>query len=225
MAERYLFSAANQERTAAGLPPLKWSPQLAQAARVHAEEMAKRNTISHQFAGEADLTARAASAEARFSKVAENVGMSPSPLSMHDAWMHSQHHRENILDPKLTSLGVSAVYRNGYLWAVQDFARDVEDLSLADQERRVDLLLEETRRLNNVSASAAARQSCQMDTGYAGERRPSFVMRYSASDLSVLPEQLMTRLRTGKFTQAEVGACMRGRSNFSGYSIAVLLYP
>lgn len=225
VAERYLFEAANQERRAAGLSPLRWNPQLAQAARLHAQQMAQRNTISHQFAGESGLMVRAASAEAHFSKVAENVGMSPSPISMHDAWMHSPGHRANILDPKLTSLGVSVVYRNGYLWAVQDFARDVEDLSIEEQEQHVNALLYGAGNLNSVQVSDAARQSCLKDSGYAGARKPWFIMRYSSSDLSHLPAQLITQLRTGKYAEAEVGACVRGKSNFSGYSIAVLLYP
>jgi len=71
----------------------------------------------------------------------------------------------------------------------------------------------------------AARRSCTMQTGYAGERRPWFVMRYTASDLSHLPEQLSARLSTGRFTQAAVGACADRKSNFSGYRIAVLLFP
>lgn len=225
VAERYLFEAANQERRAAGLKPLSWNPRLVVAAHPHAEEMARRHAISHQFSDEGELSDRAASATVRFSEVAENVGVAPSPAEMHEAWMQSPGHRANILDPKLTSLGVSVVYRNGYLWAVQDFARDVVDLSFNAQEQQVSRLLGSTGMLQNISVSDAARQSCTMNTGYAGPRRPWFVMRYTASDLSRLPEQLATRLRSGKYRQAAVGACDAKVSKFSSYNIAVLLYP
>lgn len=225
IAERYLFEAANQERRAAGLAPLAWNPALVNAARPHAMEMAQRSAISHQFNDEGDISTRAAAAAVRFSEVAENVGVAPSPAEMHQAWMESPGHRANILDPHLTSLGVSVVFRDGSLWAVQDFARDVAQVSYSDQERQVSRLLEMSSGLRNISVTEAARQSCQMETGYAGSRRPWFVMRYTSSDLARLPEQLTTRLKTGKYHEAIVGACEGKSSKFSSYNIAVLLYP
>ncbi|MBS1814361.1 MAG: CAP domain-containing protein [Acidobacteria bacterium] len=225
VAERFLFEAANQERRAAGLQTLQWNPRLAQSARRHAQSMAEHHALSHQFSGEDDVTSRAATAIVHFSEIAENVGVAPSPLEIHAAWMVSPDHRKNILDPNLTSLGVSVVYRSGSLWAVQDFAHDVQELSFMAQEQRVGNLLSNTGKLHNIVATEAARQSCTMKTGYAGDRRPWFVVRYVASDLSRLPEQLMTRLNTGRYTQAAVGACPLHNSSFSGYHIAVLLYP
>ena len=48
---------------------------------------------------------------------------------------------------------------------------------------------------------------------------------YSGADLSRLPSALETRLRSGRYTQAVVGACAApDASAFSTYSIAVLLY-
>src|ERR1700680_39995 len=68
--ERILFDAANQERAARGLGPLRWDNSLADAARLHSIAMAQHDTISHQFAGEDGLSARATTAGARFSIVA-----------------------------------------------------------------------------------------------------------------------------------------------------------
>jgi hypothetical protein len=65
-----------------------------------------------------------------------------------------------------------------------------------------------------------------MQTGYAGDRVPWFVMRYTAAELNTLPDALKEKLASGQFRQAQVGACRAsGTNNFSAYSIAVMLYP
>jgi hypothetical protein len=64
-----------------------------------------------------------------------------------------------------------------------------------------------------------------MNSGYAGERRPWFVMRYTALDLTKMPAMLQQKLASGQYREAEVGACSAERvHNFSVYSIAVMLY-
>jgi uncharacterized protein YkwD len=152
-AERVLFDAANHERAAQGLAPLRWDDALANAAREHALEMAQRNTLSHQFPGEATLQDRGRSAGARFTEIAENVAEGPSAETIHTGWMNSPHHRANLLDPQLTAIGIAVVvglprgggsvgatYGNGgagMLFAVEDFSQWVAILSLAEQERQV----------------------------------------------------------------------------------------
>ncbi|ADV82020.1 SCP-like extracellular [Terriglobus saanensis SP1PR4] len=225
VAEQYLFAALNQERAAVGLPALTWNPQMAVAAREHAIRMARMGGISHQFAGEPDLTQRTSTAGAKFSTVAENVAVGESPLTIHNAWMHSPGHRANILDAVVTSVGISAILYQGRLWAVQDFSRDVATLSLAAQEEKVRALVAQSSRMTSITPTPEARDTCAREKGYAGDRQPSFVMRYSGSSLALLPEQLTAKLASGQYTHAEVGACVPEGSAFAGYSIAVLLYP
>jgi uncharacterized protein YkwD len=120
--EQAIFDLANRERTARNLPRLKWNAKLAAAARAHAQKMAQAGTLSHQFSGEMDMGMRIRVAGLRFRSAAENVAQGPSAAVLHQEWMHSPAHRENILDPELDSLGVAVVRRNGQLFAVQDFA-------------------------------------------------------------------------------------------------------
>jgi len=226
VSEQYLFQAANAERAQHGLPALRWDATLVRAAKNHAIEMAKRQSISHQYAGEADLTQRGKVAGARFSTIAENVAMAPTAIDIHDAWMKSPGHRANILDPQIDSVGISVLSRNGQLYAVQDFDRSVEALSFDEQESRVSNLLQVVAPVELLPASDDWRHTCQMSTGYTGPR-PSFVMRYTAGDLTRLPEQLKTQLKTGKFHHAAVGACSSAGNQpaFTSYSIAVRIYP
>jgi hypothetical protein len=223
VAEQYLFQAINQERAAAGLPALTWNRPLTEAAQYHAQQMRTEDNISHQFDGEPDLVARAAAAGMRFSRVAENVATSGSVLEMHAALMESLHHRENILDPAVNSIGISVLQSGLQLWGVEDFAKEVVSLSYLQQESQVAQLMMNAG-VANVEPSPLAREMCRMASGFTGSR-PAFVMRYKASELDRLPLQLKQRIAQGHVTSASVGACAPSeKSHFTSYSIAVVLY-
>jgi uncharacterized protein YkwD len=225
VAEQYLLAAANQDRVNQGLKPLHLDPVLTQASALHAREMADHATISHQFADEPELAERGANAGAHFSLISENVGEAPSSVIIHNLWMHSEGHRANLLDPEVDSIGIAIVTRDHELYAVEDFARTVKTLTVSEQERSVaNLLAQSGMQINNTTDDA--RQTCSMTTGYAGSRRPWYIMRYTAASLTDIPSQLKTRLTSGKYHQAVVGACpVNGKGPFTTYNIAVLLYP
>ncbi|WP_176441708.1 CAP domain-containing protein [Granulicella rosea] len=225
VSEQYLLAAANQDRALHGLGPVRWDARLTQAAVVHAREMARRGGISHQFSGEPDLADRASTAGARFSLVTENVAEAPNSAQIHDMWMHSAGHRANLLDPKVDSVGISVIQRDGQLYAVEDFARSVSEMSFAAQEAVVSRLVAKSG-LSVSEEAEDARRTCALPTGFAGARKPWFVMRYSSADLTQLPAELTSRLGSGKYHAAAVGACSAEKpGTFAGYNIAVLLYP
>ena len=224
VAEQYLQSAADQERAALHLPPLRRDPALVQAALAHARLMVAHNGISHQFPGEAELSDRAAAIGARFSVISENVAEGNSPAGIHEAWMHSPGHRRNLLDPRVDAVGIAVVSRDGQLFAVEDFERTVQHLSLAQQEASVAALLAPYG-VSVLPTSAEARRTCAMEDGFSGGRRPMFIMRFSGGDLDRLPQVLTAHLRSGHYSEAVVGACPAGGSSpFTSYNIAVLLF-
>jgi Cysteine-rich secretory protein family len=228
IAEQYLLAAANQDRAAHGLPPVHRDPVLAQAALYHARQMAAHEEISHQFSGEPDLSVRGANAGAHFSLITENVAEAADAAMIHDLWMHSKGHRENLLDPNVDSVGISVVAHDHQFFAVEDFASTVKSLSFREQETTVAALLEQSGlQVGGRDISVEdARETCSMSTGYAGHRRPWFIMRYTAGKLTELPSQLQSRLNSGKYHEAAVGACVSTDSGpFTAYNIAVLLYP
>lgn len=222
VAERYLFQSVNDERVVAGLQPLKWNAPLTAAARTHAEWMRRAGAISHQFKTEPDLAERAAGTGTHFSRVAENVASSPSILQMHSALMNSPHHRDNILDPQVDSIGISVVSDGRQMWGVEDFAHDVRAMTTRQQEAQVAQTVMDAG-IANVEPSQDARDTCSQESGFVGSR-PAFVMRYTASDLTALPQQLKLRLGQGRYTSAAVGACTPAESSFTTYSVAVILY-
>jgi uncharacterized protein YkwD len=229
VAEQYLLSAANQERAARNLPLLHRDAQLARAAAQHAQAMAAHGSISHQFAGEPALARRAAGMGVAFSLISENVAEAPSAVQIHEMWMHSEGHRANLLDPAIDAAGIRVVARNGELYAVEDFARTVPSVSLDEQEFAIRALIAQLGQIalaNTPDATSAARQTCSMASGYASASKPSFVMRFTSDSLTQLPGELKTRLASGRYRQAAVGACAANSTGpFTSYSIAVLLYP
>lgn len=224
VSEQLLLAAANQDRAEHGLTALRLDSGLTHAAHAHGLRMAEQRAISHQFAGEKGLSERVAGAGARFSRVTENVAEAGDAVTIHALWMQSAGHRANLLDAAVDAVGIAVVERNGQLYAVEDFAATVRSLSLREQERAVADAVERM----GVAVTAdedRARATCAESTGFAGTRRPAFVMRFTTSDLRQLPEQLATRIRVGKYREAAVGACEGGKSSFASYKIAVILYP
>lgn len=222
-AERALFDATNRERAAQGLPALAWDNALAAAAQRHAAIMAQEHAISHQFPGEAALQERTSQAGAHFSLVAENVAEGPDTETIHSGWMHSAGHRENILDPDLTAIGIAVVSRGRQLYAVQDFAHRVENLRPEEQERKVSALLS-ARGLQIVNQSDDARRACSSghQPSYGA---PILLVRFEATDISKLPDFLEKTVRERKYSKAAVGACdAGGDSGFTKYRLAVLLF-
>lgn len=225
LAEQFLFVAANRDRADHQLPPLLLNEKLVLAARLHAYQMVQHEQISHQFAGERDLAARAGETGVHFSLITENVAEAPDASKINDLWMASAGHRANLLDPKVDSVGIAVIRSRGEYYAVEDFARTVGRLTLSQQEKEVGGLIASSG-VSVLPATSAARQTCAMQQGFAGSRQPWFVMRYTTSSLSRLPVELMGRLRTGKYHQGIVGACVTTTQGpFAAYSIAVLLYP
>jgi len=223
--ERILFDAANNERAERSLPALHWDESLAAAARKHAHRMAFYNILEHQLSGEPDLKARLTEAGARFSMIAENIAVAPNSETIHTGWMNSPGHRGNILNPRLTAVGIAAVRGSGGLFAVQDFSLPVIVLSIEQQERKV-ISLVTAAGVRRVAASDDARKTCDLERGVSvSGNRSVQSMRFEVSDLSKLPESVERNLRGLSFQKAEVGACRASSaSGFAHYRVAILFF-
>jgi hypothetical protein len=223
--ERQLFDATNRVRAERGLKELRWDATLAAAAHAHAQMMIERNQLSHQFPGEAPLTVRGAQAGAHFQAIAENVAMGENAIVIQKEWMHSDAHRNNILDPRMSALGIAVLSRHGYLFAVEDFADSVVAMTPAEVEQKIGALL----RAHGVAPTGPkvdARQTCEMPSGTAGGSHPAAVVRWQGPDMTKLPEILEQRVRSGEYRTAAVGACgsINPEQGFTTYRVAVLLY-
>lgn len=222
-----IFALGNQARAQAGATSLKWDPALAAAAMQHCRKMAAAGSISHQYRGEPDPAGRASQAGARFSLIEENVAMAPSAAEVHQAWMQSPGHRENLLSPEVDHVGIAVVFEHGEFYAVADYSAAVESLSPAQIESRVAALVR-AGGASILSDTTLARSACQSDDDLLQypETRPAWMIRWQDPDLSRLPRALTSRLQSGKYRKAAVGSCPPQEDDgaFTSYRVAVLLY-
>ncbi|MGA9070188.1 MAG: CAP domain-containing protein [Terracidiphilus sp.] len=223
-----LVQLANQARAQAGAGPLAWDAALAEAARRHCLLMVAAGQLSHQFADEPDLSARAQAAGARFSLIEENVALAPRPTAIHDAWMHSPHHHDNLLNPAVNRVGIAVVAGPQGLYAVADYERAVEQLTRSEVEATVARMVLASG-VTVLPDPALARAACAMDDGIprsSSSPQPRYVMRWQSSELTRLPKSLVESLATGHYHQAAVGNCpTEGQEgSFAAYRLAVLLY-
>jgi uncharacterized protein YkwD len=226
-AAKQIFALGNQARAQAGRASLAWDPALAAAALQHCRMMAAEGPISHQYRGEPDLSSRAAQAGAHFSLIEENVAVAPSAAAVHQAWMQSPGHRQNLLSPEVDHVGTAVVYARGVLYAVADYSAVVENLSPAQVESHVAGLLRASG-VSILANPAPARSACVgiADSLRSTSANPSWMIRWQNSDLSHLPQALEQQLASGKYRKAAIGSCPAQDDGgaFTSYRVAVLLY-
>lgn len=128
--EQQVVELVNKERTTRGLPPLKRSENLTNAARYHAADMVQDNYFGHdtldRVGGELFFVCGPWDRIATYYSGArgENAAAGyTTPEAAMQAWMNSDGHRSNILNPSSWEIGVGFYEGGGdfnYYW-VQDF--------------------------------------------------------------------------------------------------------
>ena len=124
--EQALLTLTNEARAAAGLGALEPNPELAQAARHHAAEMAQLGYFSHTspLPENATLAQRVARSGSFVRTLGENlalVGPDTAQASV-TGWLDSPGHRANLLHPRFTHVGFgTAPYPDGRVAVAQVF--------------------------------------------------------------------------------------------------------
>lgn len=111
----------NAERAAKGLGPVEMESGLRSYARTHSQFMADGKCADGANICHSTADQLKSAAGSGWSKIGENVGRGGSVDSLHQAFMDSAGHRENILDPAWTHVGVGALYANDRLYVTVVF--------------------------------------------------------------------------------------------------------
>jgi uncharacterized protein YkwD len=121
-----MLCITNNERLRIGLSPVHADPALGRTGQAHTDDMATRRFFDHVNPDNCDPTCRG-EALGYPAGIAENIASGLTNIytaaTVVDAWMHSDGHRANILDPGHQGMGggVSVEPRfHGMLWA-QEF--------------------------------------------------------------------------------------------------------
>jgi uncharacterized protein YkwD len=116
-----LYHLVNAERAAHGLGPVGWHDQLGGLAQGWSEYMAGGGNFTHQNL-DAVLNSPAGS---EFSALGENIirgGCGLSAQQLHQSWMGSPLHRDNILG-NFTVVGIGVACNGSQVYATEDFGR------------------------------------------------------------------------------------------------------
>jgi uncharacterized protein YkwD len=129
--EDLVFKMTNQARAARGLAPLTRDAELDNAARSFSNNMLVRNFFDHDTPGGPTFEKRLANQYRHWvSDMGENIwsGSGYNPGNTQEIakdiisdWLKSPGHRENILDPSFTHLGVGVSAQHHTIRATQEF--------------------------------------------------------------------------------------------------------
>ncbi len=114
-----LVALMNADRTRAGLQPLTLSAPISAVAHAYACEAAARQDIGHVGSDGSKLSERLRRGGISALMVAENnASFYRTPEEAMAAWMASQHHRDNILRPNASKVGVGQADGVDAVWVV-----------------------------------------------------------------------------------------------------------
>jgi len=111
--EAAFVSKINALRAGKGLATFAVDPVLTAKARAWAQTMADKGTIWHSNLPDGVTE--------NWQRLGENVGMGGSVDSLHDAFVNSPHHYENLVDPGFRFVGLGVVDSNGTLYVSEVF--------------------------------------------------------------------------------------------------------
>ncbi|MGB3136665.1 MAG: CAP domain-containing protein [Nodosilinea sp.] len=119
-----LLQLVNAERRRVNAPPLTLSDKLLTAAQRHAQDMATSRRMSHTGSNGSSMRSRIDATEYSWSTIGENVAVGqPTAAAVMSAWMSSPGHRQNILNPAFTELGIGYASAQGRIYWAQVFGR------------------------------------------------------------------------------------------------------
>ncbi|MFN8471257.1 MAG: CvpA family protein [Anaerolineae bacterium] len=107
--EEQMLSWVNDERRAAGLPPLVMDESLRQLARQHSQDMLRRGYFSHYTPDGQSPFDRMRAADISFAAAGENLAEAPTLRVAHRGLMNSPGHRANILSPSFSRVGIGII--------------------------------------------------------------------------------------------------------------------
>ncbi|MDF2591658.1 MAG: uncharacterized protein K0S75_1124 [Clostridia bacterium] len=101
-----ILMLANAERAKIGIQPLKLNSALCKLAESKSQEMVERNYFSHQSPDRGSAFDMMRSNGINYTVAGENLAIVQNADHAHIAWMNSKTHKENILNPNFTEIGI-----------------------------------------------------------------------------------------------------------------------
>lgn len=113
--ENLLRTLINTERAAQGLGELRMITKAVGVARKHSANMARSGSIFHNERLARQLR------RVKWQVLGENVGVGGGTPELHEAFMDSPPHRQNVLSSEYERVGVGSLVTGGRLWVTVVF--------------------------------------------------------------------------------------------------------
>lgn len=110
--EKRFARLINQARTATSL---RLDPELSKVAKKHTREMVRANSLHHT---PSNVLRRRVT---NWVELGENVGVGSTVVSLHNAFMNSPAHRDNIVRSSYRYVGVGVIKKDGRMWVTVIF--------------------------------------------------------------------------------------------------------
>lgn len=117
-----ILALVNKERAKNGLNPLAIDWQVSRVAQYKSDDMANNNYFSHTSPSYGTPFQMLKSFNVKYRTAGENIAKGQkTPEAVMTAWMNSEGHRANILNPNYTHLGVGYTEKSGTTYWTQMF--------------------------------------------------------------------------------------------------------
>jgi uncharacterized protein YkwD len=116
-----VLDRVNDARAAAGVEPLAWDDALSQVAYAHSADMDARDFFAHVNPDGEGLLDRLVAGGVRPAYAGETLAQGfVAPEDVVDAWLGSDGHRETLMNPRFTRMGVGLHVAPGGPWWTAD---------------------------------------------------------------------------------------------------------
>lgn len=152
--EATLLQAINEARSRAHLRPLETLALLAEVARSHSRDMAEHRFVAHNSPTQGTPGQRLRAAGLQSGLSLENVGRGYGAREIHDGLMASPGHRANILNDRVTHVGIGVVREpgpTGGLLVTQDFIEVARPIDTAAAARELVASINRTRQSRGLA--------------------------------------------------------------------------
>ena len=240
--EEKLLEWVNKERMSLNLNTLKFSPSLRTVALEHSKDMASQQKLTHLSSSGKSYLGRLVEAGLFFIEIGENVAVSDTfdAEFIHQGFMESPEHRDNVLNPKYDTAGIGVVYsKDKKYFVTQDFSQSLKKLETDEAEKFIQDEITKIRKENalpplffhNIANNFARRHSRNRATGkplqsiadFFGETHIHFI----TSPVLTLPENVSQKIASDMYEIGAVGAWFGRLEDYPGgtFLITIFLFP
>ncbi|MDA0839039.1 MAG: CAP domain-containing protein [Planctomycetota bacterium] len=133
--ESDMLKLVNSDRAKFKLPALELDVRLTEVARGHSQDMAVNGFFGHKSLSTGAPADRYHKAKIAAARLTENVALHQSVAAAQQALMESPGHRKNLLDPKVTHIGIGIYLLRGDLYITQNFLLPLKEINASSASK------------------------------------------------------------------------------------------